>query len=544
MNNNEIFNKLVENQIGGKSEKKWDTLKHNGIIFEQEYIKKDIPLIYDGNKIILPNESEKYALIYAKFLETDYVKIPKFNKNFFNDWIKILKTDGITNIKEFDKCDFKLMKEYLINKKLEPKLSEEDKIKENKKYEKYKTIIVDGEKQLISNFRLEPSSLYLTKCFQHPKIGKIKKTIIPEDIIINIGENEKIPELPNYLKNHKFKKIIHNHNSIWIAAYRDDLTGKTKYIWLSDKSKFKSKADYEKFELARKLKQNINNIRKENFNNLINTNDNYIKQLAVALYLIDKLLIRVGNEKKEDESETFGICTLQIRHLTLLNDNHIKLEFSGKDNIHYKNTVKIDEKIYETLISFIKNKNNKDDIFDLITPINLNNYIQEFMPDLTAKTFRTMRANEIFQEEIDKINDNYKNYSKDDIKDVLLDAYIKANIKVALSCNHQKKISKSFADQINKLSENIKISNEKKKITTNKDKIHKLNEKIKKLKNKRELKSQIKNLSITTSKVNYIDPRISIAFIKKHNLNIDKILTKNLQEKFNWAINVDKDWIF
>ena len=224
--------------------------------------------------------------------------------------------------------------------------------------------------------------------------------------------------------------------------------------------------------------------------------------------------------------------------------------FLFKNNIN-KNTEtlnddikQIDEKIYETLISFIKNKNNKDDIFDLITPINLNNYIQEFMPDLTAKTFRTMRANEIFQEEIDKINENYKNYNKDDIKEVLLDAYIKANIKVALSCNHQKKISKSFAEQINKLSENINKLNEKKKNTTNKDKIHKLNEKIKKLKNKRELKSQIKNLSITTSKVNYIDPRISIAFIKKHNLNIDKVLTKNLQEKFNWAIDVDKDWIF
>ena len=54
----------------------------------------------------------------------------------------------------------------------------------------------------------------------------------------------------------------------------------------------------------------------------------------------------------------------------------------------------------------------------------------------------------------------------------------------------------------------------------------------------------MKSVSLGTSKINYIDPRITIVFLRKHNLNIDKIFTKILQQKFYWAFKVDDNYEF
>ena len=61
---------------------------------------------------------------------------------------------------------------------------------------------------------------------------------------------------------------------------------------------------------------------------------------------------------------------------------------------------------------------------------------------------------------------------------------------------------------------------------------------------KLELKEELKNLSLGTSKINYIDPRITVGFMKKHNIPMDKIFNKSLQEKFKWAFEVDEKFKF
>lgn len=40
------------------------------------------------------------------------------------------------------------------------------------------------------------------------------------------------------------------------------------------------------------------------------------RQMAVALYFIDKLALRAGHEKDEDEADTVGCCTLKVRACT------------------------------------------------------------------------------------------------------------------------------------------------------------------------------------------------------------------------------------
>ena len=60
--------------------------------------------------------------------------------------------------------------------------------KENEKIlEEYGYCLMDGHKQRVGNFKIEPPGLFRGRG-DHPKMGKLKKRIRPEDIIINIGK--------------------------------------------------------------------------------------------------------------------------------------------------------------------------------------------------------------------------------------------------------------------------------------------------------------------------------------------------------------------
>ena len=550
----EIRNK----QSGGKYEKKWKEFKHEGVYFPPEYIPHNIPIIVNNEKIYLNPLAEEYATLYAKYVNTAYVENSKFNNNFWKDWKKTLSKDN--KINSLEECDFSNIIKYL-EKEREKRLSrskeEKKQIKEenDKLVEKYKFATVDGVQEPVGNFRIEPPGIFLGRgC--HPLMGKIKRRIEPKDIIINISKDADVPKPP---EGHKWKEVVHIRDNWWLASWKDLITGKTKYIWLSDSSSYKSASDMHKFDLARKLSSKISKIRKINNENLI-SNNKKTKQLATALFIIDKLALRIGNEKGKDAADTVGVSSLRVEHIDLLNNNKIKLDFLGKDSIRYVKKFSVSNEVYENLKLFTSNKNRKDDIFDLASPELINKYLQAFMKKLTSKVFRTFNASDLFEKELSKISKKYENYNKDDKINILKNEINIANKKVALLCNHQKAVSKNFSQSIKKFDDRINEQNDKKKLLldqikdleeTNKGKIKKLNKRIsitnlriKKLKLLKSSKIELKNVALGTSKINYIDPRIIVAFLKKNNLNIDTVFNTKLQEKFKWAMSVDKDWKF
>ena len=554
-----LLNFFIMKQLGGKSitTKKWKTFSHNGVIFEEPYKQHNIPLLYNKTPIQLNKESEEYATLYSKFLDTEYVKSKKFNINFFKDWKHYLKKGNLLQIKDFLLCDFSLIYEHILKERENKKkltIEEKNKIKDknNEFNEKFKYAFVDGIKQEVGNYMLEPAMIFTGRgC--NPKSGKIKKRILPEDITINIDKQSKIPELPEFYKNHKWGDIIHNNTAEWLASWKNSYDGKIKYVWLSSKSIFKEKSDIQKFELARKLKKNIINIRKTNYDNLISkTSDDKIKQLATALYLIDTLALRVGTEKSNDDTDTVGVCTLRVEHITLLDNYNILLDFLGKDSVRYKKQIKIDDSFYNALIVFTENKKKNEDIFDKINATELNNYIDSMMTGATAKIFRTYNACILLQDELNLINKKFSNYNNEDKVNLLIDAYNKAILRVAILCNHQKQISKTFDKQIQKINKQIKdttnkkneLNNKENKTKTDKLRIKKLTEKIKELKNKKEYKNEFKNMNLSTSQLNYLDARITVAFLKKNKIPIEDFLKKNYIERFKWAFDVDENWLF
>jgi len=55
--------------------------------------------------------------------------------------------------------------------------------------------------------------------------------------------------------------------------------------------------------------------------------------------LIDKLALRVGNEKDEDEADTVGCCSLRVEHIELKEGDRVAFDFLGKDSMRYHNEV-------------------------------------------------------------------------------------------------------------------------------------------------------------------------------------------------------------
>lgn len=83
-----MYNRKTNLINGGgnkKGVKKWKILSHNGIIFPEPYVKHNIPMIYNGEKIILNDLAEEYITYYAHPRYDSY-RNEKFNKNFWNDF--------------------------------------------------------------------------------------------------------------------------------------------------------------------------------------------------------------------------------------------------------------------------------------------------------------------------------------------------------------------------------------------------------------------------------------------------------------------------
>jgi DNA topoisomerase-1 len=60
------------------------------------------------------------------------------------------------------------------------------------------------------------------------------------------------------------------------------------------------------------------------------------------------------------------------------------------------------------LFNFVANKKDDEDVFDLINPTKLNEYLSSLMPGLTAKVFRTFNASNTLQQKLEEAVDNLK----------------------------------------------------------------------------------------------------------------------------------------
>jgi len=259
------------------------------------------------------------------------------------------------------------------------------------------------------------------------------------------------------------------------------------------------------------------------------------RQLATAVYLLDVLSIRPGTEKDESkEANTLGLTTLKCSNVTFKTDNRVKINFSGKSSVQFDKTVKIDSNAFKNLQSFCK-KGVKSSLFPDVDANSLNDYLKTLLPTLTAKVFRTWKASSILQRELNK---NVPNIDEPTSTKKLM--YDRVNIEVAKALNHKKMgdndaAVKKLKDKEKDLKERLAKANTVKQKASAKAAIER---------NQAKLEEAMFNLSTSTSKVNYLDPRITVAWAKKGQVPIEKLYTKQQLKKLVWAMDVVPSWQF
>ncbi|MCJ1306424.1 DNA topoisomerase 1 [Agyrium rufum] len=629
-------NKWWDKPIQEDDSIKWTTLQHNGVVFPPPYepLPTHVRMLYDSEPVTMHPEAEEIAGFFGGMLNSTHnVENPTFQKNFFEDFTaKLRETGGAKNrkgepvkIKEFEKCDFKPIFEHFDAQRTAKKAqsgAEKKSLKaeKDKAEEPFLYCLWDGKKQKVGNFRVEPPSLFRGRG-EHPKTGRVKQRVKPEQITINIGTTATVPTPP---EGHRWKEIKHDQEGTWLAMWQENINGAYKYVMLaanSDKHIARIRKDYNKELKAQKMAD---------------------RQRATAVYLIDQFALRAGNEKGEEEADTVGCCSLKVEHVQLKPPNTVIFDFLGKDSIRFLNEVSVDAQVFKNLRIFKNSpKVEGDEIFDRLTTSSLNKHLSSYMPGLTAKVFRTynaswtmstllqeMEAHGSVQEKIKKYND--------------------ANRKVAVICNHKRTVTANHETQMEKMTdrikglkyqqwrirqsmlvldpklkkkkgadyfalpddlteewvhehqaflveeqktkiqkkfekENEKLVAEGKKKMTNKElqerlevaidlekKFKKENktkkvepegkaptiEKLESLSAKFDPKMEVaslqaedkdnnKDVALGTSKINYIDPRLTVVFCRKFNVPIEKLFSKTLREKFQWAIeSVDDSWTF
>ncbi|NXB69944.1 TOP1M topoisomerase, partial [Donacobius atricapilla] len=552
---------------------KWMQLEHRGPYFVPLYepLPEDVQFYYDGSPtlelalffqrtgiwISIPFSKDRHK----QQLHVELVLPPGFSQPL-SPLSQEMTSEEQEIIKDLDKCDFREIHKYFVDKnearKALPK-EEKQKLKEeaDKIQEEYGYCILDGHREKIGNFKTEPPGLFRGRG-EHPKMGMLKKRIMPEDVIINCSRDSKIPEPP---EGHKWKEVRCDNTVTWLASWTENVQNTLKYIMLNPSSKLKGEKDWQKYEVARRLKDVVHTIRAQ-YRRDWKSKEIKKQQRAVALYFIDKLALRAGNEKEEGETaDTVGCCSLRVEHIQLHpqldgQEHVVELDFLGKDSIRYYNKVSVEKPVFRNLQLFMKNKDPADDLFDQLTTTFLNKYLQHLMDGLTAKVFRTYNASITLQEQLKALTN-----PEDNVAGKLL-SYNRANRAVAILCNHQRSVPKTFARSMEVLQE--KIDAKKKQVEEAQEEVRKAEEEFKETKDakaeanvekKKKLlkrleeqlaklniqatdKEENKQIALGTSKLNYLDPRISVAWCKKFGIPIEKIYNKTQREKFAWAIDM------
>ena len=217
----------------------------------------------------------------------------------------------------------------------------------------YLVCLIDGQTEKVANYMVEPPGLFRGRG-DHPHIGMVKSRVVPEYTSINIGHDQPIPPCP--VPGHAWKRVISNNEATWLAHFKDEKnkyssSNTGKYLFLAADSKLKGDNDKKKYERARRLKACIHKVRSD-YDKLMASDNKENQQLGVASYFIDRLALRVGNEKNEDEADTVGCCSLRVEHVTVSPDSEkLIFDFLGKDSMRYYNEVEVPTVVYKIMKS-------------------------------------------------------------------------------------------------------------------------------------------------------------------------------------------------
>jgi DNA topoisomerase-1 len=205
-----------------------------------------------------------------------------------------------------------------------------------------------------------------------------------------------------------------------VLAIGYDTKGRAQYIYnkkhIEKQSKSKFNHMIEFGESYQKIENKINR-------DLFNENDSKEKQVASVLKLVIDCCFRIGNDKYSKENKSYGVTTLENRHVKV-NKDTLTIDFIGKKGV--RNTCKVrNKKLSKNLRTKKRTLTKNDRIFTYrvknkyynVKSSDVNKYLKKF-GNFSAKNFRTWIANLEFisqllkKEKVDSENKRKKQVSE------------------------------------------------------------------------------------------------------------------------------------
>src|SRR3990170_7342541 len=538
------------------------SLKHHGIFVPQYDHKKFTIKIRGENELLLTPKSEQMAVAWIRKRQSALSPPDKvFMKNFMHEFLHQLELENPTNesLKSFaseylqriensgadDICnpdsaihkeiDFSKIGHYLENEKQtklslaqsdKKRLAEQRKAQRDKLKEEYGFAEVDGQKLEIANWTAEPSCLFAGRG-DHPQRGKWKEGPNETDITLNLSNPQ------DQLPPGNWKGAVWEKDKMYVAKWKDKLTGKIKYVWFSDSAFLKQNREKEKFKKAEELGKQIASIEQHIMKNL-DAEDEGTRKVATVCWLILNPNMRVGDEKDPGEADTVGAITLRAEHIKIDGDV-LHFDFLGKDCVRWEKSVKAPQSVIRNIEHSAKTS--KEYLFEGVDSKKVSRFLSEKMPGLTAKVFRTWRCTKTVKEELAK-----SGMTKED------PVYLKkfhakmANLKVAEVANHKRKVPPNFDERLAKKEAKLKeleAKLEEKKAEGKKT--ESLVTIIEKTKLDNELTRRTKEYNLGTSLKSYIDPNAYVKWAQSVDFDLEKFYPQTLRKKFSWALESEPE---
>lgn len=179
-----------------------------------------------------------------------------------------------------------------------------------------------------------------------------------------------------------------------LQALGVDTNGRIQYLY---HQKFREKQERKKFQKIERFGEHLSKLRKVTNEHLELEGFPREKVLAVMMRLINSLYIRVGSSESVKKYKTYGITTLQNRHLEIKRGGKLEFNFVGKHHIKHRKIL-VDEEL-ASVMRDLKSIGGARKLFNYLDEDNkpkpikssdINKYLKEITaPEFSAKDFRT-----------------------------------------------------------------------------------------------------------------------------------------------------------
>ncbi|MDB5032132.1 DNA topoisomerase IB [Mucilaginibacter sp.] len=200
----------------------------------------------------------------------------------------------------------------------------------------------------------------------------------------------------------RFNKLVipPAYTNVWISSYENghlqftgtDTAGRKQYRYHADWNKIRNQSKYHRLQTFASY---LPAIRERVDKDLSRRNLDHEKVVALVVRLMELTGIRVGNESYKKLYGSFGLTTLQDRHVKIDGSN-LKFEFKGKKGVFHK--IALQSRRLAKLVKQCRDIPGKE-LFQFydeegkrcsIGSGDVNNYLKEITgEDFTAKYFRT-----------------------------------------------------------------------------------------------------------------------------------------------------------